>query len=93
MEFLATPRMLALALMTPLLYFHADLMGVLGGLIVSVVKLDISVMGHIVTMTRARSPSTISGAISFRVSSSGSWRPFPAAPGECLVKNVFVIAR
>ena len=34
MEFLVLPRMLALALMMPLLCLYADLMGVLGGLIV-----------------------------------------------------------
>ncbi|MCP4688071.1 MAG: ABC transporter permease [Desulfobacterales bacterium] len=52
MEFLAPPRMPALALMMPLLGLYADVMGVLGGLIVSVGMLDISVMEYI-NMTRA----------------------------------------
>ncbi len=52
MEFLALPRMLALALMMPLLGLYADVMGVIGGLIVSVSMLDISVMEY-VNMTRA----------------------------------------
>ncbi len=47
MEFLAPPRMLALALMMPLLGLYADVMGVLGGLIVSVGMLDISVMQYV----------------------------------------------
>jgi len=41
MEFLVLPRMLALSLMMPLLCIYADIMGILGGLIVGVVMLDI----------------------------------------------------
>lgn len=40
-EFLVLPRLIALFLMTPLLCLYADLMGVLGGLIVGVTTLDI----------------------------------------------------
>ena len=42
-EFLVLPRVLALALMMPLLCLYADLMGILGGLIVGVFVLDINV--------------------------------------------------
>lgn len=42
MEFLVLPRMLALALMMPLLCLYADLMGILGGAIVGIAMLDIS---------------------------------------------------
>lgn len=42
MDFLVVPRMLALALMMPLLCLYADLMGILGGFIVGVTMLDIS---------------------------------------------------
>ncbi len=42
MEFLVLPRMLALMLMMPLLCIYADLMGVLGGALVSIWALDIS---------------------------------------------------
>ncbi len=52
MEFLVLPRMLALALMMPLLCLYADLMGVLGGLIVGVTMLDIGFMEY-VNMTRS----------------------------------------
>jgi phospholipid/cholesterol/gamma-HCH transport system permease protein len=41
MEFFVLPRMLALALMMPLLCLYADLMGILGGLIVGVGMLDL----------------------------------------------------
>jgi phospholipid/cholesterol/gamma-HCH transport system permease protein len=46
MDFLVLPRMLALALMMPLLCVYADLMGVLGGMIVGVGLLDLSVMEY-----------------------------------------------
>ncbi|MBW1801445.1 MAG: ABC transporter permease [Deltaproteobacteria bacterium] len=46
MEFLVLPRMLALMLMMPLLGLYADLMGVLGGLIVGVGMLDISIVQY-----------------------------------------------
>jgi len=42
MEFFVLPRMLALALMMPLLCLYADLMGILGGLIVGVAMLDLN---------------------------------------------------
>jgi len=47
MEFLVLPRMLALILMMPLLCLYADLMGVLGGLIVGVTMLDINAMEYL----------------------------------------------
>jgi phospholipid/cholesterol/gamma-HCH transport system permease protein len=46
MEFLVIPRMLALAVMMPLLCLYADLMGILGGLIVGVGMLDLNVMEY-----------------------------------------------
>jgi phospholipid/cholesterol/gamma-HCH transport system permease protein len=42
MEFLVLPRMLALIVMMPLLCIYADLMGILGGLIVGVTMLDLN---------------------------------------------------
>ncbi len=42
MEFLVLPRMLALVIMMPLLCVYADLMGVLGGFIVGVGMLDLT---------------------------------------------------
>jgi len=42
MEFLVMPRMVALALMMPLLCVYADLMGILGGAIVGIGMLDLT---------------------------------------------------
>ena len=42
MEFLVLPRMIALALMMPLLTLYANLVGILGGLVVGVGMLDLS---------------------------------------------------
>jgi len=42
MEFLVLPRVVALALMMPLLCVYADIMGIFGGLIVGVVMLDLN---------------------------------------------------
>lgn len=52
MEFLVLPRMVALFLMMPLLSIYADLMGILGGLIIGVWMLDLNFMEYF-TMTRA----------------------------------------
>ena len=45
-EFLVLPRMLALVLMMPLLCLYADLMGIMGGLIVGVGMLDINLLQY-----------------------------------------------
>jgi phospholipid/cholesterol/gamma-HCH transport system permease protein len=47
MEFLVLPRMLALVLMMPILCVFADLMGLLGGMVVGVGMLDIGVTQYI----------------------------------------------
>ena len=47
MEFLVLPRMLALVLMMPLLCIFADLMGLLGGLMVGVGLLDIGLIQYL----------------------------------------------
>ena len=47
MEFLVLPRMMALVLMMPLLCVFADLMGILGGLIVGVGLLDIGLIEYL----------------------------------------------
>lgn len=46
MEFLVLPRMLALFVMMPLLSLYADLMGILGGLIIGVSMLDLNFMEY-----------------------------------------------
>ena len=46
MEFLVLPRILALVIMMPLLSLYADLMGILGGLIVGISMLDLNFMEY-----------------------------------------------
>ncbi len=52
MEFLVLPRLLALVLMMPLLGVYADLMGIIGGLIVGVGLMDIN-LAEYVNQTKA----------------------------------------
>jgi phospholipid/cholesterol/gamma-HCH transport system permease protein len=47
MEFLVLPRMLALIVMMPLLCLYSDLMGILGGVVVGVGMLDLSLAQYI----------------------------------------------
>jgi phospholipid/cholesterol/gamma-HCH transport system permease protein len=46
MEFLVLPRMIALFIMMPLLSLYADLMGIIGGLIIGVSILDLNFMEY-----------------------------------------------
>jgi phospholipid/cholesterol/gamma-HCH transport system permease protein len=52
MEFLVLPRMLALVLMMPLLCVYADIMGIIGGMIVGVGMLNLGLVEY-VNQTRA----------------------------------------
>ena len=47
MEFLVLPRMISLTLMMPLLCVYADIMGILGGLIVGIGMLDLSLTAYL----------------------------------------------
>jgi phospholipid/cholesterol/gamma-HCH transport system permease protein len=53
MDFLVLPRLLALSLMMPLLCLYADLMGILGGLVVGVAMLDIHPIQYFLETKRA----------------------------------------
>jgi phospholipid/cholesterol/gamma-HCH transport system permease protein len=46
MEFLVLPRMLALMLMVPLLCLYADLLGIVGGMLIGVGMLDLGVVQY-----------------------------------------------
>ncbi len=46
MDFLVLPRLIGLTLMMPLLVLYADLMGILGGMIVGVGMLDLNIMQY-----------------------------------------------
>lgn len=52
-DFLVLPRMLALTIMMPLLTLYADLMGILGGMIVGVLGLGLSPMEYFNETTKA----------------------------------------
>ena len=62
MDFLVLPRMIALILMMPLLCIYADLMGILGGALVGVGMLKLSV-----SAICQRRPSTASSLTDFSV--------------------------
>ncbi|MBV2091863.1 MAG: ABC transporter permease [Candidatus Thiodiazotropha sp. (ex Ctena orbiculata)] len=47
-DFLVLPRMIALVIMLPLLTLWADLLGIIGGLMVSVLVLDLSLLEYVV---------------------------------------------
>jgi phospholipid/cholesterol/gamma-HCH transport system permease protein len=53
MDFLVLPRLLALSLMMPLLCLYADLLGILGGLVVADSMLGISAVQYLLEMKRA----------------------------------------
>jgi phospholipid/cholesterol/gamma-HCH transport system permease protein len=58
-EFLVLPRVLALMIMMPLLTLYADIMGVLGGLVVGVLVLDINPVVYLNETTRALTLTTV----------------------------------
>ena len=57
-EVLVLPRMFALVLVLPLLAFYADIMGLLGGAIMSLVALDISVVQFLQQLKQWTTPWT-----------------------------------
>lgn len=58
-EFLVLPRVLALMIMMPLLTIYADIMGVLGGLIVGVLVLDLNPIVYLNETTHALTLTTV----------------------------------
>lgn len=62
-DYLVLPRILALILMVPLLTIYADVMGILGGLIVGVVMLNISMMQYLQQTLDAVSLSYMFGGL------------------------------
>jgi phospholipid/cholesterol/gamma-HCH transport system permease protein len=63
MRFLVLPRTLALMLVVPLLTLLADLSGVLGGLVVGIVNLDLTIRGFIFQLGRAVSLTDVGTGI------------------------------
>lgn len=56
MDFLVLPRLLALSLMVPLLALYADFLGIIGGAVVSITMLDISVLQYFEQTKSALTP-------------------------------------
>jgi len=52
-QYLVLPRVLALMLVLPFLTLFADLVGILGGLVVGLVSLDLSIAGYLVETKKA----------------------------------------
>jgi len=79
-EFLVLPRMLALVLMMPLLCLYADLMGILGGVVVGVGMLDFSFVQYLeetraaITLTDISIGLIKSGVLGVLVAISGCLR-------------------
>lgn len=79
-DFLVTPRMLALIIMMPLLCVYADLLGIIGGGIVGVTMLDISLVQYVnqtrgaLTLTDLTIGIVKSGVFGVLIALAGSMR-------------------
>lgn len=62
-DFLVTPRVIALVLMMPLLTMYASLMGILGGMGVGVVMLDLSLVQYIAQTINAVELNSLFGGL------------------------------
>lgn len=62
-DFLVTPRVIALVLMMPLLTMYASLMGILGGMAVGVVMLDLSLVQYLAQTISAVELNSLFGGL------------------------------
>jgi phospholipid/cholesterol/gamma-HCH transport system permease protein len=62
-DFLVTPRVIALVLMMPLLTMYASLMGILGGMSVGVIMLDISLVQYVAQTMSAVGLNSLLGGL------------------------------
>ena len=62
-DFLVTPRVIALVLMMPLLTMYASLMGIFGGMAVGVVMLDISIVQYVAQTVSAVGLNSLFGGL------------------------------
>jgi phospholipid/cholesterol/gamma-HCH transport system permease protein len=62
-DFLVTPRVIALIVMMPLLTMYASLMGILGGLMVGLVMLDISLVQYVAQTVDAVGLNSLLGGL------------------------------
>lgn len=105
-RFLVVPKMLALLIAMPILTLVADFMGILGGLVVGVTSLDLTVQGYLIQTRKAVSlfdvfsGLTKSFAFAFIVSGIGCLRGFQTRGGadsvgqaatSAVVSGIFLI--
>jgi phospholipid/cholesterol/gamma-HCH transport system permease protein len=105
-RFLVIPKMLALCLALPVLTFYADFMGILGGIVVAVTGLDLTVQGYLIQTQKAVglfdvfSGVTKSFAFAFIISGIGCLRGFQTQGGadsvgqsatSAVVSGIFLI--
>jgi len=62
-DFLVTPRVIALVLMLPLLTMYGSLMGILGGTVVGLAMLDVSAVQYTVQTVNSVDLSTLFGGL------------------------------
>jgi len=62
-DFLVLPRVIALTLMMPFLTMYASVMGILGGLVVAVSMLDVTVLQYVVQTDAAIGMNTLFGGL------------------------------
>jgi len=62
-DFLALPRVFALVIMMPLLTMYASLMGILGGLVVGVTMLDVTIIQYLTQTEAAVGLNTLFGGL------------------------------
>jgi phospholipid/cholesterol/gamma-HCH transport system permease protein len=62
-DFLVTPRVIALVLMMPLLTMYASLMGIIGGMMVGVLMLDISLVQYVAQTESAVGLNSLFGGL------------------------------
>lgn len=62
-DFLVTPRVIALVLMMPMLTIYSSLMGILGGLVVGLVMLDVSLLQYVAQTIDSVDLSTLFGGL------------------------------
>jgi len=63
LRFLVFPRVLALFLVVPVLTLFGDFVGILGGLVVGVVNLDLTILGYVNQTLRALQPMDVAQGI------------------------------
>ncbi len=73
-DFLVTPRVIALIVMMPMLTLYGSLMGILGGAMVGLAMLDVSLVQYVEQTIASLKLNSLSGGSSSASSMVVSWR-------------------